>query len=159
MMPGGPELADIHLPQTPSWWPPAPGWWLLALLLLSGMLLLGRWLLQRRRRRARLRLLQHELDDIWQQHSGPDQGAALVAGLSVALRRIARHLSPGAEQLQGEAWLVFLDAADAQGPYSHGLGRLLLDAPYRAEVPAEEARALFDLARGSLPRWVERADA
>ena len=30
----GPDLRDIHLPPTPSWWPPAPGWWLLAIVVL-----------------------------------------------------------------------------------------------------------------------------
>ncbi|MFA5590662.1 MAG: DUF4381 family protein [Lysobacteraceae bacterium] len=159
MMPDGPQLADLHLPAPPSWWPPAPGWWLLALLLLA----LSFWLWQRLRRRhkqrARRDFLQAELESLSQRFPGENQGAAQVAALSVSLRRIAREVSPGAERLQGQDWLEFLDAGDALRPFSQGEGRLLLDAPYRAQVPAEQARALLVMAQRNLPRWLERADA
>jgi hypothetical protein len=36
------QLADIHLPEAVSFWPPAPGWWILALILLGIALFLGR---------------------------------------------------------------------------------------------------------------------
>lgn len=158
-MPDGPQLADIHLPSAPSWWPPAPGWWLLAVVLLVLAFWIRRRVRQHRRRRARLELLKAELDALGQQFPAEDQGAAQLAALSVTLRRIARELSPGAERLQGQAWLEFLDAGDARRPFSQGDGRWLLDAPYRAEVLAEQARRLLAMAQDSLPRWLERADA
>ena len=44
------QLADIHLPADPSWWPPAPGWWLAGGLLLVA-LLLSCWYMGKRYRR------------------------------------------------------------------------------------------------------------
>lgn len=142
MNPDGPQLADIHLPAAPSWWPPAPGWWLLALLLLALSVALA-WWLRRRTQRARLReMLRIELDTALTLTAAPGEEARQAAALSTLLRRAALRFAPQAASLQGEAWLHFLDAADPAKPFSEGPGRLLLDGPYRASVDAEAARAL-----------------
>lgn len=159
MNPAGPQLLDIHLPPPPSWWPPATGWWLLAavlLVLLGGVTV---WLRRRARRRATLRLFEQELDLLVARSPGSAQAAARVAGLSVLLRRIAGHHAPHALRLIDEAWLEFLDGGDPARPFSSGAGRLLLEAPYRPSVPAEDAERLTELVRRSLPRWLERCDA
>lgn len=159
MNPAGPQLLDIHLPPPPSWWPPAVGWWLLTGLVLALLGGLTLWLRRRARRRGTLRLFEHELDLLLAKFPGPAQAAARVAGLSVLLRRIAGHHAPHAVQLVDEAWLEYLDGDDPARPFSTGPGRLLLDAPYRPNVPAEDADHLTELVRRSLPRWLERGDA
>lgn len=121
-------LRDIHLPTAIGWWPPAPGWWLL--LGLGVLLLAGVMLLRRRQRRLRdRRLALAELEELAQ---GPPDAQA--AALSRLLRRAALCHYPPADcaGLCGEAWLEFLDRPFADRPFSQGIGRFLLEAPYRA---------------------------
>lgn len=100
----GPELRDIHLPPSPSWWPPAPGWWLLAALTLL-LLLVGTWLWRRRRRaiEGRQRVLR-EVERLANQYQLAGDGAALAAGLHQLLRRVARQHDASAVRQTGSAW-------------------------------------------------------
>jgi hypothetical protein len=154
----GPVLRDIHLPAEPSWWPPAPGWWLLAAVALAVMA----WLAWRALRRARLQRRRRRLRAAWAEavaRHAPEQGAALVAELSLLLRRAAKRHAPKALALQGEAWLEFLDAGDPQRPFRDGAGRLLLDGPYRPHLAAAEAQQLAELVGRRLERFVTVHDA
>lgn len=119
-------LRDVHLPPPPSWWPPAPGWWWLGgalLLLLAGWLAwyACRW----RRRRRWLRWFEQACAE-----GAPPQR---LAAMSMLLRRAARRCRPGAELLQGEDWLRFLDGGKGTA-FSRGPGRLLLDGGYRPRI-------------------------
>jgi hypothetical protein len=138
-------LRDIHLPDPVGWWPPALGWWLLlGLTLLLLAMLVYLW---RRRRRSRFRRLAlRELDRLAQLPTGE-----LAAALSQLLRQAAlchfpRHEVAG---LCGEAWLAFLDRPFADRPFAEGIGRSLLDAPYRPGA-AVDGQALLALGR----RWL-----
>ena len=150
----GPVLRDIHLPAEPGWWPPAPGWWILAIV--AVMLLL--WLAWRWRRAQRVARARRQLRIEWQrildQHPGEAGAAARVAGLSLLLRRATQRYAREALPLRDEAWLAFLDGDDPQRPFRDGVGRLLLDGPYRAHVPAEQAAELARLVRERLDRFV-----
>ena len=147
------KLRDIHLPPEPSWWPPAPGWWVLALLILLVMVLLTRWVLRRIREQRRLALLVAEFDAA----VANGEPTARLAAISQLLRRAVRLRDPHAAQLQGEAWLHFLDDADGvaetrsslgkSAAFSAGIGRLLLDGPYQARVDAGSVEALIEPAR------------
>lgn len=129
MNPAELPLRDIHLPPPPGWWPPAPGWWLLAALLLAALTGLALWL-RRRMRKARHRAaLEAELTLAL----AADSPAEQVVALSQLLRRAARQVDPQAATLSGEAWLRWLDGADASAPFSQGPGRVLLDGPFRAQ--------------------------
>jgi hypothetical protein len=102
--PSGPELRDIHLPPSPSWWPPAPGWWLLAGLLALA-LGVAAWLwLRRRRMRQRVRQVMLEVEQLVLRHRRDGDTAALVAGLHQLLRRAARRHDARAAWQRGEAW-------------------------------------------------------
>lgn len=159
--PAGPDLRDIHLPPTPSWWPPAPGWWLLALVLLAAVAF-GVWMLVRewRERRWRRRVAA-ELDRIAAMHAAQPDDVRLAADVSQLLRRASLLIEPSAAALQGDAWLAFLDrqvdSASASAPgFRTDTGRALIDAPYRrAGDPAAkiDAHALLGLARS----WLKRA--
>jgi hypothetical protein len=150
----GPVLRDIHLPPAPGWWPPAPGWWLLGALAVAAAL----WLLHRWRRRRRVQRERELLQQAWQRaldtHPSEREPAALVAALSLLLRRSARRHAPHALALQGEPWLAFLDGADAARPFQQGPGRLLLDGPWRPQVAPDQAQALAELVRERLQRFV-----
>ncbi|MCF7751183.1 DUF4381 domain-containing protein [Bacillus subtilis subsp. subtilis] len=133
-------LRDVQLPPPPSWWPPAPGWWLLLAGVLAVLALWG-WLKVRRRRRQQRWL--RSFDQSVGQAATPVDEVAAVASL---LRRAARTCQPGAELLQGQAWLEFLDEPGSRA-FSDGDGRLLLDGSYRPQVDAEAVARLRVLAR------------
>jgi hypothetical protein len=141
------QLRDIHLPPEPSWWPPAPGWWALAILLLIATLLLARWLVRRARARRRLAQLMAEFDGA----SALTDPAARLAAISQLLRRAARLRDPHTAQLQGEAWLCFLDGdrgADAGGQsFTSDTGRLLTEGLYRPVADPAAVEALIQPAR------------
>lgn len=132
-------LRDVHVPASPSWWPPAPGWWLafaVVLLLIAGV---AAWRIVVRRRRQG-----------WQRWFDAAEGAPSpaeqVALMSERLRRAARRLDRSADRLEGEAWLRFLDGKRGHA-FSQGPGRLLLDGGYRRDVPPEELAAATVVAR------------
>ena len=161
--PAGPDLRDIHLPPSPSWWPPAPGWWLLALVLLVAIGF-GVWMLLREMRERRWRRrVALELDRIAAMHAAQPDDVRLAADVSLLLRRASLLIEPGAAALQGDAWLAFLDrqlggaSASADGArFRTDTGRVLIDAPYRrSDDPAAkiDANALLGLAR----TWLKRA--
>ncbi len=148
----GPLLRDIHLPVEPSWWPPAPGWWLLAALVALALAYLGRSALRHRRERRWRGRVQAEVERIAATHAARPDPARLAAELSGLLRRASLLLEPHAAALAGEAWLGFLDARVGGEDFSRGVGRVLLDAPWR-RAPAFDADALIALTR----RWLEHA--
>lgn len=141
-------LRDVHLPAAPTWWPPAPGWWLLAAglglvlaLLLVALLAFLAWRGTRRRRWLRW------FDEATAAAAAPQR----IAQMSMLLRRAARRCSPGAELLQGEAWLHFLDGRSGSA-FSDGPGRLLLEGAFQPRLPDDVAGVAAALAR---QRFVE----
>jgi LPXTG-motif cell wall-anchored protein len=142
----GLPLRDIHQPSPPPWWPPAPGWWVLLAIGLAVAALAGWWWLRRRRRNRDVARLFDE-----QVRAAPT-AVARIAAMSELLRRAARRRDPAADRLQGDAWLRFLDgdaprAATAEGEFSLGPGRVLLDGGFRRAIADEDVVALLPLAR------------
>lgn len=142
MSPDALVLRDIHQPPAPGWWPPAPGWWILAAILLA-IVVLACWFSARRKRRQRA--IVALFDGAVEQAQTP---AARVAAMSELLRRAARLRDSGADKLQGEEWLRFLDGGEeTSSEFTRGAGRLLLDGGYRRDVDASQLAALRPLAR------------
>lgn len=133
-------LRDVHLPPYPSWWPLPLGWWLVLGVLALIVLALWSWrALRRRRERRWLQLFDTTVED-----AAP--GTGQVAAIAELLRRAARRRQAGAEHLQGQAWLEFLDAPGSRA-FSDGDGRLLLDGAYRPTLAADDVDRLRSLAR------------
>jgi hypothetical protein len=149
----GPVLRDIHVPLDAPWWPLAPAWWLLIAVLLVALAFASHrvWRAWRVARLRRVLLRAH--DELAAAHAAPDDGAALVAGLSLLLRRASKRHAPQALRLRDEDWLAFLDGGDPARPFREGPGRLLLDGPYRARIDAHDAQALSALVRERLARF------
>ncbi|MCB1825609.1 MAG: DUF4381 domain-containing protein [Candidatus Competibacteraceae bacterium] len=146
------DLRDIHLPEPVSWWPPAPGWWLLAVL---SLLVVGGLLWWRHhRRRTPQRVALAELTRLRVDFQRDGDGAAIAAGISTLLRRLALAHFPRNQVagLVGDAWLRFLDRTGGGNPFSAGPGRALIQAPYRCTTEALEIEALLNVAEA----WIRR---
>lgn len=133
-------LRDVHLPAAPGWWPLAPGWWLLiGAVVLVALTVLAVHLIRRRRLQRWTNLFDRQLQ-------AAPQGPAKLAAASELLRRAARRLDPQAVQLQGDAWLRFLDGPKGND-FSGGDGRLLLDGGFRPQLEAAQVERACQLAR------------
>ncbi len=147
-------LRDVHLPAPPSWWPPAPGWWWLAggVVLAAAVLatLLAAWLAWQAWRRMRRRRWLRWFDEATAAGDPPRR----IAQMSMLLRRAARRCSPGAELLQGEAWLGFLDGR-AGTAFSAGPGRVLLEGGFQPRLPEDVVGAAGAVARERFVQLME----
>ncbi len=152
----GPELRDIHLPPPPSWWPPAPGWWLLAALSLVIVIFTFLYFYKKKQRRRRWRELMAEFDRTVAAAHG--DAPALAAALSGFLRRLSLTDAPASASLTGDAWLEHLDKRIASDEFSAGVGRALIEAPYRAQADYD-APALIALVRRTVRRSFQREAA
>ncbi|MFQ5658913.1 MAG: DUF4381 domain-containing protein [Gammaproteobacteria bacterium] len=147
-------LKDIHLPGPVSWWPPAPGWWILLGLLLF-LIFLSLWW-YRRRQRLKLsaaNLAREQLLALQGHYSTHRDPRRLVEEISILLRRlsISAFSRMQTASLTGDAWLQYLDRPMQDHPFSSGPGRILIDAPYRREVRAEEIEPVINLCK----EWID----
>jgi len=146
----GPALRDIHLPPPPDWWPPAPGWWVLGVICIVLLIAAALWLRKARAVRRHQQAVLRELDHCIA-HAGGD-AVALAAALSHFLRRMTLRDAPQAAAYEGERWLEYLDARGATDEFRRGIGRVLVEAPYRP-VMQYDTTALAALVR----RWTRGA--
>jgi hypothetical protein len=130
------DLKDIHEPEAIGWWPPAIGWWLLAIAIPLLVVLLV-WLYKRLTRKTAIKTAGKILAQI-KQDTDRDNHQKL-SDLSVLIRRVAISVSPREKTagLTGRQWLAFLDRSVTGMPFSEGVGRLLVDGPYRNTQPTE----------------------
>jgi len=118
-------------------------------------LILLAWLASRLLRRVRQRRrVQSVLDAFDRATSTTDVSAALTAA-SAFLRRAARMHDLAAVQFEGEAWLAYLDGADAAKPFSRGDGRALIDGVFGRTADATQATQALRIARRRLHGLLE----
>ncbi len=143
------ELADIHLPEAVSAWPPAPLWWVLAALVLAalgaaGVMFYRRWLLQQKMKVALDEINRAHLHFQSAHHEIAAQASlALLHCCNSVLKRVALVHYPEAEvaALHGRQWLAFLDQSGATDAFSNGPAQVLADGSYRRSYEADKASA------------------
>ncbi len=140
-------LKDIHLPSTISWWPLALGWWIVLGFII--LVILAWWF--RRYIKAWLApslqsIALAQLEAITVDYHLTTQQK--VQRISQLLRQSAMSSYPRdvVAGLAGERWLEFLDDKNPEKPFSSGVGRSLIEAPYRPDAELD-IDALVKLAR------------
>jgi hypothetical protein len=145
----GPQLRDIHLPPSPSWWPPAPGWWGLAALLVLALLLAAWWWRGHSDRRRNHRQILAQIDAVAARHA--DDAAAFATGMHRLLRQTVRLYDAGAVHARHGAWRTAL----AQVPVDDAtLDQLMTldEAMYRPTAPLDKVAVT-----AAMHRWLARA--
>ena len=130
------ELADIHLPASPSAWPPAPGWWITSVLIVA---LLAMAILKFLRFRALKRQQQYTLQALTslEEELLKAKSTKALAEMNILLRRLALTYFPRKKiaSLTGAEWLKFLDESGHTTNFSKGAGQILADVPYLKHIP------------------------
>ena len=88
-------------------------------------------------RKTPVKLAKQVLADI--QHSSMSNQQKLTE-ISALLRRVAMSTNKRQDvaSLTGEAWLAFLDSSLPDTPFSTGVGRYLIEAPYRPQELSDQ---------------------
>ncbi len=134
----GPQLQDIHLPESASFWPLAMGWWLLLVVLI----VVVAWLIIKLLKRAKQRIYRAKIFakfDVLEKKLKAKPSNAVIAEINTLLRQVAVTYYPRSKiaSLTGGDWLQFLDQSGATQGFSRGAGRILIEAPYRLEKEVE----------------------
>lgn len=156
------DLADIHLPATVSWWPPAPVWWLVAALVVAALAYAALLVFRRWQQGQRLKVAVSEIHTAlasWQQANAADAGQAglaLLYACNSTLKRVALVHYPDTDvaSLHGRAWLAFLDHSGLTNDFTNGPAQVLADGGYRRSYTADAATATA-LATAA-ERWINR---
>lgn len=150
------DMADIHLPEQVSYWPPAPGWWVLAALLLA-LVIYGIWRMQKRwQLQRRYQNAIRELDKCRAQLEAKggadgntmDERLVYVNEVNSVLRRVALiHFDQSTVAgLSGQAWVAFLQQHDRTGRLTPDLANALAEGRFAPRCDVDTA-ALHIMAR------------
>ncbi len=137
------QLADIHLPQPVSYWPPAPGWWISLVIIFCLIGLLWWWTNQRKKNplvieRKRLKQVkteaQRELIKIEQNFIQHKNAHHCIEQLSVFLRRyaVSIYAREQAASVTDKQWLEMLSSLSGNPKFSDTFKTLLTEAPYQS---------------------------
>ena len=144
-------LKDFHLPHSIDWWPLAIGWWLLIFAIILLAILAYYWCRKTRLKKEAMRLFKVIKKD-WSIAKNQQQ---TIKDLSILLRRLnlAYYPNQNIAGLSGKQWLKHLDQGLKTNQFSQGIGKILLDAPYQANIDKIELKPLFDL----IEKWIKNA--
>jgi Domain of unknown function (DUF4381) len=110
------QLADIHLPEPVSYWPPAIGWWILGAIALVLLIILFRQFARMRRQQKICQYAVAELQRCYDSYSHADPAAIeqskldYVNQFNTVVRRVALVHFPQANvaSLDGASWVDFI---------------------------------------------------
>jgi len=130
-------LADIHLPEQISWWPPAPGWWIvfvITILIIYFIYKIIKKQLHRAKFRKQAREELHKITRFWQKQQNL---IATASHLSSLIRRIAlaennKHKSrSNIASLSDHEWLLYLQQQPGLKNINQQYDDILLQLPYQ----------------------------
>jgi hypothetical protein len=110
------QLADIHLPEPVSYWPPAIGWWILAAIALVLLVILFRKYASRARQQKICQYAVAELQRCYDSYSQADSANSdqskldYVNQFNTVVRRVAlvHYPQANAASLDGASWVDFI---------------------------------------------------
>ncbi len=167
------QLADIHLPQPVSYWPPAPGWWI-SLVIIFCLIILTVWWTNRRKKnpliieRKRLKQVkteaQRELIKIEQNFAQHKNAHRCIEQLSVFLRRyaVSVYAREQAASLTDEQWLEMLSSLSGNPQFADTFKILLTETPYQStdkEIDEQLLEQLFTATRQLLKQTIKQQDS
>jgi len=158
------KLADIHLPESVSFWPLAPGWWILLGFVLILVALITYFIKRKPKIPAPTSKelksqAMIELESIKEDYESQAQPHETIKKLSVFLRRYALSLyqRDNIASLTDEEWLALLDelisikpdttntSHSDKGVFSNKFSTLLTQAPYQSTQKPIDNELLDDL--------------
>jgi Domain of unknown function (DUF4381) len=106
------QLADIHLPAAPGYWPLALGWWMLIALSILLLIALFFWWRSVQKNRYR-KLALKELEKIHAEFNRTQNTIIYLAGINELLKRTALTAYPKqfSASIKGTEWVMWLDSA------------------------------------------------
>ena len=151
------QLADIHLPEPVSFWPPAPGWWVLAILLLATTIYAVITISRAVRQRRICTYALNELERCYAQYreaASADANAArlmFVNQMNAVLRRVALWHFPnaGIASLGGRAWVDFIREKGDASRITDDIAEALSQARFKTRCDVD-ADALNEFGR----QWI-----
>lgn len=161
-------LADIHLPDQISWWPPAPGWWIVLILAIFIGYFSIRYINKKRRQnkfRKQAVVKLQQLNRFWQKQQNL---IATASRLSALMRRIAMaNTNPGTQRsdiasLTDKQWLLYLDQQAGLKDISKNYKELLVELPYQDPMVKFDMQEHQQLAKKMdqllllLAKWVKK---
>jgi hypothetical protein len=157
-------LADIHLPNMVSAWPPAIGWWLLTALVIT-LLITAVFLIKRYRkkwgyRKTALRLLDQQYND-YALESNADTMANIQSMLALLKRTaISAYPQQNIRSLFGEQWINFLNRQTHKHVFNTELADILVAQQYQGTVNSTTTEAELNTLRTSIYKacrtWIKQ---
>ncbi|MDF1761078.1 MAG: DUF4381 domain-containing protein [Coxiellaceae bacterium] len=147
------QLRDIHLPAAVSWWPLSIGWYIVGCLIILLLVVASIFIIKRMKRYALQREALDRLHVLKQHYLADSDNNATLGQLNKLLKQVAMTVYPdqAVANLQGDAWLAFLDKTGKTTQFTQGEGRCLRVAPYQKHA-ADKGVVLFELAQ----QWIRR---
>ena len=145
-------LADIHLPDQISWWPPAPGWWLVLFVTLLVVFLAYKFIKKKLHQAKYKKQARQELQTISRFWKKQQNLIATSSRLSILIRRIAladisvdnskqnnnlpannvvNNNRREIAALNDQQWLLYLDQQPGLAQCSKLYDEILLQLPYQ----------------------------
>jgi hypothetical protein len=137
------QLADIHLPEPVSFWPPAPGWWILAAIVIAAIIFGAIKLIAAARYRKITDHALAELDKCYQAYAADSESESdknalqlqFVNRANSVFKRVALYHFDNTEiaSLGGSQWVEFMrdsgngQLLDAQIAHALSVGRFGTD--------------------------------
>lgn len=152
------QLADIHLPEPVSYWPPAIGWWILAALALIGLFLMLRKFADYRRQQKICQYAQAELLRCYDAFSQTDPAQLdqskldYVNQFNTVIRRVALVHYPQANvaSLDGASWVDFIRQTGESSLMTDEIAAALQYGRFQTKCDVD-----VDSMHGFGQRWVE----